>query len=245
MCQLQHPNIVGFVGAVTDPASLCIITEYCHRGSLADLLLNHAVPMTFQQKIQFALDAAQGMSYLHSSNPVILHRDLKSDNLLVAEDWHIKVGDFGLTRFMSAKKAMTQVGTPMWMAPEIIMGKKYTEKADVYAFGIILWELLTRLEPYEDKEPMQIVVQVVNEGLRPLMTREFDQSPLSPLIRDCWSANPDERPSFDIIAERLQGLLNKVKNAFLNDLGNPLPAGAPATATSTVTAAQIVAALAR
>jgi GAF domain-containing protein len=245
MCQLQHPNIVGFVGAVTDPASLCIITEYCNRGSLADLLLNHAVPMTFQQKMQFAYDAAEGMKYLHASNPVILHRDLKSDNLLVTEDWRIKVGDFGLTRFMSAKKAMTQVGTPMWMAPEIIMGKKYTEKADVYAFGIILWELLTRLEPYEDKEPMQIVVQVVNEGLRPMMTREFDHSPLAPLIRDCWAANPDERPSFEIIAERLQSMINKHKTSFLNDLGNPLPTGAPPSAATTVTAAQIVANLAR
>ena len=62
---------------------------------------------------------------------------------------------------------MTQVGTPMWMAPEIIQGRQYTQKADVYAFGIILWEILTRLEPYEDKEPMQIVLEVVNQQLRP------------------------------------------------------------------------------
>ena len=133
--------------------------------------------MNFHMKVQCALDAAMGMLYLHNSNPVILHRDLKSDNLLVTQDWTVKVGDFGLTRFISEKKQMTQVGTPMWMAPEIIMGKKYTEKADVYASGIILWEILTREEPYEEKEPMQIVVEVVNEGLRPTIRVELLDSP--------------------------------------------------------------------
>jgi hypothetical protein len=121
MCQLNHINIVGFIGAVTEPSNLCIITQYCARGSLADLLLENTVEINFRMKIKFALDAALGMLYLHRSNPVILHRDLKSDNLLVTQDWTVKVADFGLTRFISEKKQMTQVGTPMWMAPEIIM----------------------------------------------------------------------------------------------------------------------------
>ena len=230
MCQLQHPNIVGFIGAITEPSNLSILTEYCNRGSLADLLLEESVQMTFRMKVKFALDSAQGMLYLHTSNPAILHRDLKSDNLLVADDWSIKVGDFGLTRFISEKKQMTQVGmyntfdiytiinnltryveqyyivligTPMWMAPEIIMGKKYTEKADVYAFGIILWEILTRLEPYDDKEPMQIVVEVVNDGLRPAIPSHMFTSPLVPLMMDAWQTEPDDRPTFDRIVERL------------------------------------------
>lgn len=91
----------------------------------------------------------------------------------------------------------------MWMAPEIIMGRKYTEKADVYAFGIILWEILTRLEPYEDKEPMQIVVEVVNDNLRPTLPPPFCDSPLVSLMKDCWGENPEQRPSFDKILERL------------------------------------------
>jgi len=164
--------------------------------------------MSFARKLKFALDAAKGMLYLHLSNPVILHRDLKSDNLLVTRDWTAKVGDFGLTRFLSEKKAMTQVGTPMWMAPEIIMGKKYTEKADVYAFGIILWEILTRQEPYEEKEPMQIVVEVVNDGLRPTIPREHENSPLVPLMKDCWAQDPDQRPTFNIIVDRIEALFN-------------------------------------
>jgi serine/threonine protein kinase len=75
----------------------------------------------------------------------------------------------------------------MWMAPEIIMGKKYTEKADVFAMGIIIWEILTRLEPYEDKEPMQIVVEVVNDGLRPTLPQECAESPLVPLMKSGYT----------------------------------------------------------
>jgi serine/threonine protein kinase len=140
---------------------------------------------------------------MHKCNPIILHRDLKSDNLLVTGDWTIKVADFGLSRFRSDKKTMTQVGTPMWMAPEVILGEKYTERADVYSFGIILWEIMTRREPYEDKEAMQIVLEVVNKGLRPTIPTEFADCPLVPLMRDCWKEEPNHRPVFSVILSRL------------------------------------------
>ena len=161
--------------------------------------------------MRIALDAARGMHYLHTSNPVILHRDLKSDNLLVTADFTIKVADFGLTRFLSEGKQMTQVGTPMWMAPEIIQGRQYTQKADVYAFGIILWEVLTRLEPYEDKEPMQIVLEVVNNQLRPYTPPELLASPLVPLMTDCWSEQPASRPSFQQCVARLEKILGEAE----------------------------------
>jgi len=95
------------------------------------------------------------------------------------------------------------------MAPEIIMGKKYTEKADCYAFGIILWEILTRLEPYEEKEPMQIVVEVVNDGLRPTLPAECADSPLVPLMKDCFPAD-DTRVLTDhgfLFLDELESLL--------------------------------------
>jgi serine/threonine protein kinase len=186
MCQLRHRNCVRFIGAVAEPPELCIITEFCQHGALSDLLLQQTVEMDFKLKLKCCLDAARGMEYMHSCNPVILHRDLKSDNLLVTSDWTVKVADFGLSRFRSDKKTMSQVGTPMWMAPEVILGEKYTEKADVYSFGVILWEIMTRKEPYEDKEAMQIVLEVVNKGLRPKIPPHYFDCPLVPLMRDCW-----------------------------------------------------------
>lgn len=206
MCQLDHKNVVLFIGAVTEPSNLSIITEFCSRGSLADMLLDPQVEITYPRKVQALLDAAYGMLYLHQSNPTILHRDLKSDNLLVSADWTVKVADFGLTRFMSTGKAMTQVGTPMWMAPEVICGSQYSEKADVYAFGIIIWEVLTRLEPYDEMEPMSIVVAVVNDGLRPTIPAEYAKDPLVPLMKDCWAQDPGERPTFQAIIERLEAV---------------------------------------
>ena len=211
MCQLTHLNVVGFIGAITEPSNLSIITEFAARGSLADILIDGTVPLTFSARLRIALDAARGMHYLHTSNPVILHRDLKTDNLLVTDGFVIKVADFGLTRFLSEGKQMTQVGTPMWMAPEIIQGRQYTQKADVYAFGIILWEVLTRLEPYEDKEPMQIVLEVVNCQLRPHLPPELGSSPLVPLMVECWQQDPAMRPSFQQVVKRLEGILEEVE----------------------------------
>ena len=89
MCQLTHPNVVGFIGAITEPSNLSIITEFASRvqGSLADILIDDTPSLSRSLiRVRFALDAARGMHYLHTSNPVILHRDLKSDNLLVTDN---------------------------------------------------------------------------------------------------------------------------------------------------------------
>jgi serine/threonine protein kinase len=123
----------------------------------------------------------------------------------------------------------------MWMAPEIIMGKKYTEKADVYAFGIILWEILTRLEPYEEKEPMQIVVEVVNDGLRPTLPADCADSPLVPLMKDCWHTDPEKRPPFVKIVARLQA----IQKAIAPDDNSP--AGIPNTSVPKQTGGTLVA----
>jgi serine/threonine protein kinase len=90
---------------------------------------------------RIAVDAAKGMAYLHYRNPAIIHRDLKSHNLLVDENWKVKVCDFGLSRIYGDTQgnAMTACGTPCWTAPEILRNSHYTTKADVYSFGIVLW----------------------------------------------------------------------------------------------------------
>ena len=106
MRALRHPNIVIFMGLVMDP--VCLVTEYCHNGNLFDLLHDtiedeqgerFAVKIPWQRRVRIALDVARGMNFLHTSSPVIIHRDLKSLNILVDEKWTAKVSDFGLSRF--------------------------------------------------------------------------------------------------------------------------------------------------
>ncbi|XP_020537419.1 serine/threonine/tyrosine-protein kinase HT1 isoform X2 [Jatropha curcas] len=158
--RLRHPNIITFVAACKKPPVFCIITEYLAGGSLRRYLHQqepHSVPLNLVLKL--ALDIARGMQYLHSRG--ILHRDLKSENLLLGEDMCVKVADFGIscleTQCGSAKGF---TGTYRWMAPEMIKEKHHTKKVDVYSFGIVLWELLTALTPFDNMTPEQAAFAV-------------------------------------------------------------------------------------
>jgi serine/threonine protein kinase len=129
--------------------NLCIVTEFVQQGSLRDMLANRGIKLPWQQRLSMLRSAAQGVSYLHSLQPTaVIHRDLKSSNLLVDENMNIKVADFGFARLKEENATMTRCGTPCWTAPEIIRGERYSEKADVYSFGIIMWEVLTRRTPF-------------------------------------------------------------------------------------------------
>ena len=144
---IRHPNIVMFLGACTQTPHLCIVLEYCSRGSLWSLLHDNHIKMSWEYRKKFALDIAKGVYYLHTNKQPILHRDLKSLNVLLDHALNCKLADFGWTRVID--KVMTsKIGTYQWMAPEVIRGYKYSEKADVFSFGIILWELATRKPPY-------------------------------------------------------------------------------------------------
>lgn len=144
-----------------------------------------------------ALDVARGMNYLHHRNPPIVHRDLKSSNLLVDKNWNVKVGDFGLsklkhTTFLTAKSGR---GTPQWMAPEVLRNDPSNEKSDVFSFGVILWELMTQSIPWVHLNSLQVV------GIVGFMDRRLDlpeglDPRVSSLIQDCWKTNPEQRPSF-------------------------------------------------
>jgi serine/threonine protein kinase len=151
---------VQFVAACKKPPVFCIITEYLAGGSLRKFLHQqepHSVPLNLVLKL--ALDIAHGMQYLHSQG--ILHRDLKSENLLLGEDMSVKVADFGISCLESqcgSSKGFT--GTYRWMAPEMIKEKHHTKKVDVYSFGIVLWELLTALTPFDNMTPEQAAFAV-------------------------------------------------------------------------------------
>ena len=148
---LNHDNVLHFIGVLYKDKKLHLLTEFISGGNLKELIQDMNKPLTWEQRINIAKDIASGMAYLHSMN--IIHRDLNSQNCLVRENGTVVVADFGLARIISSnrrysngkrrdrRKRYTVVGNPYWMAPEMMKGKKYDEKVDVFSFGIILCEV--------------------------------------------------------------------------------------------------------
>ncbi|XP_034601443.1 serine/threonine-protein kinase CTR1 isoform X1 [Setaria viridis] len=210
MRSLRHPNIVLLMGAVTQPPNLSIVTEYLSRGSLYRLLHRHSARENLDERrrLSMAFDVAKGMNYLHKRNPPIVHRDLKSPNLLVDKKYTVKVCDFGLSRlkantFLSSK---TAAGTPEWMAPEVLRDEPSNEKSDVYSFGVILWELMTLQQPWSNLNPAQVVAAVGFKGRRLEIPSSVDPK-VAALIESCWVREPWRRPSFASIMESLKPLI--------------------------------------
>lgn len=206
MSKMRHPNITLFMGACTeDPKSLCIVTEFVPKGNLFNMLHEPSIHLTSVQKLKMALDTAKAMNYLHSLKPPVLHRDLKTLNLLVDENMGIKVCDFGMTKTKKNHWATTQCGTTQWMAPEILRNERYDEKADVFSFGIVMWEMLTRQPPYKGLDPMTVASKVLQQGYRPEIPPDTHPQ-YERLVRECWESKPKKRPNFEDIVERLRTL---------------------------------------
>ncbi|CAK9272810.1 unnamed protein product [Sphagnum jensenii] len=205
MRRLRHPNVVLFMGAVTKPPNLSIITEFCPRGSLYRLLHRPNRELDEKRRIRMALDVVKGMNYLHRCSPPVVHRDLKSPNLLVDKNWTVKVCDFGLSRlkhnaFLSSKSS---AGTPEWMAPEVLRNELSDEKSDIYSFGVILWELSTLQQPWTGMNPIQVVGAVGFQHRRLPIPDNVDPA-IANIIQACWRMDPRQRPSFSEIMQELK-----------------------------------------
>lgn len=223
MLRFRHPNLVLLMGAVTRTLPYSLILELCSGGTIFELLHRRRLfDLSWRQRMKILIDVAKAMNYLHLCSPVIIHRDLKSLNVLLAE--HVadeydtpvaKVSDFGLSTwapFTSIgpdpdESCQSLVGTYHWMAPEIIQSKPYNERIDSFAFGILVFEIASRTIPYEGSSlsPVQLA-RAVTEGLRPDVGK-LDAScpqPVRDLMIQCWSHNPYDRPSFDVVINRLK-----------------------------------------
>ncbi|CAI9267719.1 unnamed protein product [Lactuca saligna] len=210
MKKLRHPNILLFMGCVTSPPHLSIVTEFLPRGSLFRILQRNTTRLDWKRRLHMAMDIARGMNYLHHCKPPIIHRDLKSSNLLVDKNWTVKVGDFGLSRVKhhTYLKTKSGRGTPQWMAPEILRNEEADEKSDVYSYGVVLWEITTEKIPWNDLNPMQVIGAVGFMNRRLEIPKDVD--PLwASLIQSCWCSEPQSRPTF-------QEILNKFKDLQKN-----------------------------
>ncbi|KDO23630.1 TKL/DRK protein kinase [Saprolegnia parasitica CBS 223.65] len=213
MMNLRHPNIVQFIGASWNSYSnICFVTEFLDRGDLYSVLKNPLIQLSWHHPLWgMTIDISRGMAYLHSMDPPIIHRDLKSMNILVSSSFGAKISDFGLSREKAMDDTMSVTGTPLWLPPEMIRAERYSEKADVYSFGIVLSELDTRRIPYFDvksgtKKRMPgsaLLHKVAYEHLRPSLSPHCLDSVRDLFVR-CTADNPTERPTFEAIVAELE-----------------------------------------
>ncbi|KAH9603358.1 hypothetical protein KSS87_006925 [Heliosperma pusillum] len=209
LATLRHSNIVRFIGGCRKPMVWCIVTEYAKGGSVRQFLTNrHNRSVPLKLAVKQALDVARGMEYVHGLG--FIHRDLKSDNLLIFADKSIKIADFGVARIEVQTEGMTpETGTYRWMAPEMIQHRPYTQKVDVYSFGIVLWELITGKLPFQNMTAVQAAFAVVNKGYRP--TIPADCLPvLGQIMSRCWDPDPDVRPPFSDVVRMLEYAENEI-----------------------------------
>ncbi|XP_075711992.1 serine/threonine-protein kinase B-raf isoform X4 [Rhinoderma darwinii] len=229
----RHVNILLFMGYSTKP-QLAIVTQWCEGSSLYHHL--HIIETKFEmiKLIDIARQTAQGMDYLHAKS--IIHRDLKSNNIFLHEDLTVKIGDFGLATVKSRWSGSHQFeqlsGSILWMAPEVIrMQDKnpYSFQSDVYAFGVVLYELMTGQLPYQNINNRDQIIFMVGRGyLAPDLSKIRSNCPkaMKRLMADCLKKKRDERPLFpqilasiELLARSLPKIHRSASEPSLNRAG--------------------------
>ncbi|XP_062519667.1 ankyrin repeat and protein kinase domain-containing protein 1-like isoform X2 [Corticium candelabrum] len=225
MCSLrdQHVNIVGLLGVCLEPGCYALVLEYMRNGSVDRVMRENETPAhltAWEQRIRMGLDVACGMEFLHSHQPPIAHRDLKSANVLLDDDYRCKVSDFGLAVSRSISNVTTSsrhnhyhpAGTLAFIAPEkfkVGEGSTNIFTGDVYSFSIILWQIKEMKQPFREGNYDLIRGNVI-AGCRPLMTSD-DGCPVTmeTLIKDCWQDVPEKRPTFPGIVVTIKSILER------------------------------------
>ena len=220
--KLDHPNVTKFVGASMGTTNLkiptadsenslpqracCVVVEYVSGGTLKQYLIrNRRKKLAFKVVIKLALDLSRGLSYLHSEK--IVHRDVKTDNMLLDVQSNLKIADFGVARVeaLNPKDMTGETGTLGYMAPEVIDGKPYNRRCDVYSFGICLWEIYCCDMPYPDLSFVDVSSAVVLHNLRPEIPR-CCPTVLANIMKKCWDGNPQRRPEMEEVVKMLEGI---------------------------------------
>uniref|UniRef100_A0A4W5PBJ8 LIM domain kinase 1 n=1 Tax=Hucho hucho TaxID=62062 RepID=A0A4W5PBJ8_9TELE len=217
---LEHPNVLKFIGVLYKDKRLNFIAEYIKGGTLREIIKKMDTNYPWNQRVSFAKDIAAGMSYLHSMN--MIHRDLNSYNCLVRENNSVVVADFGLARLMvedkiqdksllqkkpDRRKRYTVVGNPYWMAPEMIHGKSYDEKVDIFSFGIMLCEIIGRVNADPDYLPRAHDFGLNVTGFLEHFCPPDCPPAFFPMAALCCDLDAEKRPAFT----KLEGWLENLK----------------------------------
>lgn len=218
-CQasLKHETILPLLGCsiqIMKKGDYAIVTEFMEKGSLSNLIAEAErgnAPKDWETiKAINIFGIAAGMAFVHKSN--IIHRDLKTDNIMLDENYHPKIADFGFSKIFEEGTQdqinMTKkVGTPICMAPEVLLGKNYGNKSDVFSYAMILYELLTQRKPWSDrpgfKEKKFNLIEYIENRQRPTIHLNEISDSFKDLIEQCWATEPEDRPSFIEIVQKL------------------------------------------
>ena len=214
LSRVSHPNIVRLFGANSKPPMVCLVMEYAEGGSLYDVLHGNKpkIEFTLSHAVSWLSQCALGVEYLHAMKPrALIHRDLKPPNLLLMNGGCvIKICDFGTA--CDAHTHMTNnKGSAAWMAPEVFEGNNYSEKCDVFSWGIIMWEVFTRIKPFEDIGGNAFrIMWAVHGGTRPQSILGCPK-PFDNLMKKCWTHHAVERPSMAEVVRVMKVLSKGIK----------------------------------
>jgi len=193
----KHENIVEFMDAyIVDHDKLWVVMEYCEWGCLTEVLNQHeAVQLNERQIATIARDTICGLQYIHAFNRI--HRDIKSDNILIGSGGEIKLADFGYAAQLTLQKKQrtTVVGTPYWMSPELIHGSCYDTKVDIWSLGIMCMEMAEGEPPYIDLTPLRALFMITTKGIPPLKNPDKWSTDFRSFVSVCLGTSPKDRPT--------------------------------------------------
>merc|ERR1712194_12669 len=203
---LKHKRLVQFLGACLEHPHLCFITEYMSNGSLYNFLHVRKVKLPPRHSLNMSMQLADGVDYLHSRNPVVVHRDLKSLNVVLDQGHNVKLCDFGLTEELrGARGARHNGGSPRYMAPELFDKRlKITEKIDVWAMSCIFCEIWGGTIPYEGVKDMPTLTNLLTQQKRsPSIPTSITTQEMRDLIKECFGFEQETRPSSRQVCKKL------------------------------------------
>jgi len=205
----DHPNLLSLVGVcVYSSGTLAIVTEFLPKGSVYMWLRKGCggKPPPIPLALRILVDVARGMGHLHSLR--VIHRDLKSSNLLLADDFSIRIADFGLSKEMYDTCAQTRVGTLQWVAPEVLRGEKYSTKADLWSYGVVMWEVVTAKIPFDGMNRAELARKVAIDGMR-LPPPKSAPIQLLRVMASLWR-KPAQRPDFGAVLKALEQMSDEL-----------------------------------
>uniref|UniRef100_A0A452S714 Guanylate cyclase n=1 Tax=Ursus americanus TaxID=9643 RepID=A0A452S714_URSAM len=230
MRDVQNEHLTRFVGACTDPPNICILTEYCPRGSLQDILENESITLDWMFRYSLTNDIVKGMLFLHNG-AICSHGNLKSSNCVVDGRFVLKITDFGLESFRDPEpeQGHTLYAKKLWTAPELLRmaspPARGSQAGDVYSFGIILQEIALRSGVFHveglDLSPKEIVERVTRgeqPPFRPSLALQSHLEELGQLMQRCWAEEPQERPPFQQIRLMLRKFNRENSSNILDNL---------------------------